>query len=505
MLKAVIYCRVSTKEQVHNLSLATQESQCRTYCGQQGFPVDRVFVEQGESAKTTNRPEFQKLLLYCREHRKQIGFVVVHSLSRFSRHVTDHHQIRALLMSFGIRLRSVTELIDETAAGKLMESMFAAVAEYDNQTKAERTVIGMRAAAEQGRWPFPPPVGYRVVSTSSQSHMEPDPERAPLIQMAFELFASGDHERIQVLRKVTASGLRTRNGKTVSPQTFSKILTNPIYVGRISVPKWGMNHAGSFAPIVSEETFQRVQSVLAGRGIIVGPYSKEHPDFPLRHFVRCSRCDRPLTASWSKGRSKKYAYYRCAGRECKFVNCAKLTMEESFIELLTRLQPKREYLRLFKAVVLDVWKTQQAEAIKLTEALRKKIELIKQSKNRLVDAFLHQGKIDQDTYQDQLDRLREEHALAEMELNEARIEELDIEAIVNFATSVLSDTSRFWIAAPLDQKRRFQKVLFPEGITFDGEEFGTAPTCLAFSYLREVSQPKVSLASRTGVEPVSPP
>lgn len=263
------------------------------------------------------------LLLYCRANRKRVSFVIVHSLSRFSRHVTDHHQIRALLSSFGIKLRSATEAIDETATGHFMESMFAAVAEYENKTKAERTVVGMMAAAEQGRWPFPPPLGYRVITTATQSQMEPDPERAQFVRMAFELFASGNYERTQVLRKITAGGLRTRKGKKVSPQTFSKILTNPIYAGRVSVPKWGVDRVGRFAPLISQETFHRVQAVLAGRRVITGPYSKEHPDFPLRHFVRCERCDKPLTASWSKGRSKKYAYYRCAHSECKYINSKK--------------------------------------------------------------------------------------------------------------------------------------------------------------------------------------
>jgi len=323
--------------------------------------------------------------------------------------------------------------------------------------------------------------------------------------MAFELFASGNYERTQVLKRVTASGLRTRKGKKVSPQTFSKILTNPIYTGRVSVPKWGVDHAGSFAPIISEETFRRVQAVLAGRCVTTGPYTKEHPDFPLRHFARCERCDKPLTASWSKGRSKKYAYYRCAQSECKYINSPKQKMEESFTELLTQLQPKSEYLSLFRAVVLDVWKDHHAEASKVTGALKRRIELIAQRKNRVVDAYLHEGKIDHRTYQDQLARLGEEHTLAEMELNEAKVDELDIEAVVNFATNAIGDASRFWSAATLDQKQRFQKISFPEGLRFDGERFGTAPTCLAFSYLREVSSPKSSLASRTGVEPVSPP
>ena len=54
----------------------------------------------------------------------------------------------------------------------------------------------------------------------------------------------------------------------------------------------------------------------------------------------------------------------------------------------------------------------------------------------MVDAYLHEGKIDRDTSQDQLARLREDHTLAEMELNAARVDELDIEAVVNFVTNV---------------------------------------------------------------------
>src|SRR5262252_7216158 len=229
MLKAVIYCRVSTKEQVQNLSLATQERQCLGYCEQQGLSVDRVFVDEGESAKTANRREFKNLIAYCRANRKSVGFVIVHSLSRFSRQVTDHHAVRALLNSFGIKLRSVTERIDETAAGRFMENMFAAVAEFDNESKAERTVIGMKTAAEKGRWPFPAPIGYLMVPSGFRAQMEPDPERAPLVRMAFELFATGRYEKTQVLKRITGSGLCTRTGKKLSAQTFNRLLSNPIY------------------------------------------------------------------------------------------------------------------------------------------------------------------------------------------------------------------------------------------------------------------------------------
>lgn len=48
---------------------------------------------------------------------------------------------------------------------------------------------------------------------------------------------------------------------------------------------------------------------------------------------------------------------------------------------------------------------------------------------------------------------------------------------MNFAIEAIGDASRFWLDANIDQKQRFQQVLFPEGLTFDGEKFGTAATC----------------------------
>ena len=80
LLRAVIYCSVSTKDQVQNLSLETQQRTCREFCSRQDWAVDRVFVEQGESAKTANRTELKNLLAYCREHKGRVHCVVVYAV-----------------------------------------------------------------------------------------------------------------------------------------------------------------------------------------------------------------------------------------------------------------------------------------------------------------------------------------------------------------------------------------------------------------------------------------
>ena len=92
-----------------------------------------------------------------------------------------------------------------------------------------------------------------------------------------------------------------------------------------------------------------------------------------------------------------------------------------------------------------------------------------------------------------------------MAVHEARIDELDIEATLSFAEHVLHDAARLWINANLEVKQRLQRALFPDGVTFNGKEFGTAATSSIFSLLPVAEAEKATLASPTGFEPVLPP
>ena len=175
-MRAIIYCRVSSEDQVKNLSLSTQEDACREYCKRNNLVVDTVFVEKGESAKTVDRTEFQKLLTYCREKKGRVNVLVVYALSRFARDKYDHFAIRALLHRFQITLRSVTEPIDESPTGKLMEGVLASFAQFDNDQRSERTKTGMQAAINIGRWTFQAPIGYlNVRDTNGNPTLALDP------------------------------------------------------------------------------------------------------------------------------------------------------------------------------------------------------------------------------------------------------------------------------------------------------------------------------------------
>src|SRR3954454_7629480 len=301
MVGAVIYVRVSTKEQTENLSLPTQLKACEEYCERQGFGVLARFREEGESAKTADRTELQRLLQFCRSNKGKVQFVVVFNITRFAREKYDHFALRALLKSLGISLRSATEPIDDTSTGKLMEGVLAAFAQFDNDVRSDRTRTGMRAALEQGRWTFVPPLGYLNAPKWSGKSLAPDPDRAPLVTRAFHDFATGRFTKEEVLDTVTRLGLRTRKGLALNPQSFGRMLTNRLYAGFIDVPEFGVSRRGDFDPLVSEDTFDRVHAISQERVPVKTPHKRDRADFPLKGLVRCATCGKTLTASWSKG------------------------------------------------------------------------------------------------------------------------------------------------------------------------------------------------------------
>ena len=503
MVGAVIYIRVSTKEQTENLSLSTQLKACEEYCERQGFEVLARFREEGESAKTADRTELQKPLQYCRTNKGRVQFVVVFNVTRFAREKYDHFALRAHLKSLGISLRSATEPIDDTSTGKLMEGVLAAFAQFDNDVRSDRTRAGMRAALELGRWTFLAPLGYMNAPRAMGKSLIPDPERAPLVRRAVQDFATGRFTKHEVRNAVIALGLKTRPGQPVPSQTFDGMLRKRVYIGQVDVPDYGVSTRGDFEPLVSEKVFYRVQAILDGRLEITAPRQRRDPDFPLRGYVRCEACGKPLTASWSKGRSDYYAYYHCRPG-CRAVNIAKTKLEDLFVEELGRLQPTPGFMRLVKDRVLNAWRELKGDAQQRIAEIERKQKTIRERLDRLDEAFLYERSIDIDTYDRHRDKLREELTLTQMDRHASELEEMDVEGILAFAERVLPSASNLWVQSSLNQKQRLQQLFFPDGVRFDGKRIvGTGTTLPVFNYLSSISDEKKDLVDQTGIEPVT--
>ena len=111
-MNGIIYCRVSSKEQIEGTSLESQELACRECARSKQVKLLRVFVGRGESAKFADRPELLELLEFCRKHKGSVQPLFIWKIDRLARNVSDFFGIKALLLKYGVRVVSVTEPID---------------------------------------------------------------------------------------------------------------------------------------------------------------------------------------------------------------------------------------------------------------------------------------------------------------------------------------------------------------------------------------------------------
>ncbi len=477
------------------------------YCERAGIEIDRIFRDEGESAKTANRTQLQAMLNYCahERQRRDIKAVVTYRVDRLARNVGDHAMIRASLLKIGIQIRSATETFDDSPAGMLSENMMAVIAQFDNDVRAARTVAGMKEGLSRGRWQWKAPIGYLKRDRNSQQSLVPDPVLAPLVRLAFERNASRMMPRHEVLEEVTLLGLVTCRGKPMSLQSFGYMLRNPLYMGRIVKKEWGIDCVGDFEPLVSAELFESVQVIARGRDGNGGSRCRDHPDFPLRRIIRCGRCGRPLTASWSRGRSRRYPYYRCPTKGCRAVSVRKEHLENEFVVQLGAHSVGPEVSRLFSAVVEDAWTVRTKETQSQQMRFASRISDLERKQDKLVDAYLDGRGIDQSTYEQQSRRFDLEKKDLQSQLDRARLPKIDLNQTVAFAASLLQDLPGCWNRLNWQQKPHFARAIYPNGLTFENGSIGTRQTSWLLTQICAEASGELDLVPPTGFEPVFPP
>ena len=514
--KAVIYIRVSSKEQLLGKSLEIQEAECRKYCQEMGFDVAEIFIEEGESAKYDDRTKLQELLQYCRNHKSEIGFLIIWKIDRLARNVSDYYNIRKTLAGYGVTIHSVTEKVINTddVAGEAMEAILAVWARIDNKIKSDRSRVNMRALLRSGIYPLSPPLGY--TSAQNKKHglkkRTPDPideKRFFTIQRGLKEFSTGVHTVKSLTMRFRELGLTSRTGKRIYPQMVDVMLTNIFYAGWLEDKHWipndlpdEKNVRGLHAPAITLEEFQKNQLIKAGRSVNAKPRSRANPDFPLRDFARCYECRGTLTGSWSRGHGGRYAYYHCKNRKCARYGKgnSKTDVEKSFVALLEKVTPTEVALTLFREIALDVWETNRKALNADGERHEKKIAEIKTQIAELI-AMRGRGLITDEQLLEGKQPLEEAKVIAQLALNETRIEEWDIEAAISYATQFMRDLPRQWLNYSLENKQRFQQMAFPEGVIYEKQKVcRTQKLGLIYELLQGVTTPNSDLVPSPRVE-----
>jgi DNA invertase Pin-like site-specific DNA recombinase len=459
---------VSTKEQVEEgNSLSTQEKICREYCLKNEYEITRVFIEQGESAKTAERTELQKLLRFCADKKNGVEAVIIYKLDRLSRNTDDYSQLRILLKSKGVEIKSTSEYFANTPVGRFMENTMSNIAQFDNDIRTERSTNGMRDATRDGRYVWMAPIGYDNIKIGGRSTIMKNKKMAPLIKKTFELLATSHHSMEDVRQIVMKEGLVNRKGKPITKGYFYHFIRNELYAGWII--KFGEKHKGTFEPIVSEEIFNLVQHVIKTKGRKHSLHITDRPEFPLRRFI-INEQGRKLTGSYSKGNGGTYPFYRFGGNGS---NHRKEKFETLFKAYVDEYSFNDEKLKKLKVLVKKhvINKTRDKE--KETERILKYIKELNEKQSGIIKKNL--DGIIPDTV------LKQQLAIIENELFEAnRLLAISPPRNINFKESFklvdefLRNPSKVWEKAKLPVKLQLQWFQFPSGLVFENNSFGTS-------------------------------
>lgn len=185
----------------------------------------------------------------------------------------------------------------------------------------------------------------------------------------------------------------------------------------------------------------------------------DHPDFPLRRFVRCGACDTPLTGSWSKGRSKHYPYYRCRQSGYNAVSIRKEQLEQKFVDLLCTLDAEKDLFDLLAEVVRDVWKKRRSTVKSKNVGELRRLEQLAARKTRLLEAYLYDQSIDEDTYSSENQRLEDEAIAATSKLQPEPVSSKALDESLLFAKSILEDIPGYWNQLETQLRPSFLRVV----------------------------------------------
>jgi site-specific DNA recombinase len=235
---AAIYARVSTARQAErDLSLPDQIAQCRAYCERQGWEIVEVFCEPGASALDDDRAVFQEMIYKATGPDRPFTFIVVYSLSRFSRDSLHSELYVRKLRKAGVELVSITQTVSSDPSGEMFRKLLNVFDEHQSRENAKHVHRAMCENARQGFWNGShPPFGYKTQIAERRGAKDKkvlviDDEEACVVREIFALAAGREGRPFGV--KAIACRLTERGspgGESVSQPAASTRSSPPRHI-----------------------------------------------------------------------------------------------------------------------------------------------------------------------------------------------------------------------------------------------------------------------------------
>ena len=339
--RAAIYARVSDKSQdgEDKTSISEQIVEMEAHCESRGLTIVSRYQEVGRGG-SKKRPEFQRMLAEARGGRFDV--IVCWKSDRLSRGVYPAAALMEVVEAHEIRLEAVMDAIDMKTFG-----LMAAIGKIELDNLRERSAMGKRGMAKQGRVPTGGlPYGYRIGADGRPEVIE---EHAEVVRRIFDMYIHEGMGSHSIAVRLTDEEVPTPTGKQLWFQSgVLHVLGNATYRGSWFYGKY--RHVATedgvkvheqprdrwieipIPQVIDEETWDRAQALKKHRST----RSKRNTKvlYLLQHLLKCGECGHSFHAksTWRRTNvrnGKKYRYdlpspnryYKCGGMHSLRLRC----------------------------------------------------------------------------------------------------------------------------------------------------------------------------------------
>ncbi|KPV45717.1 hypothetical protein AN477_00520 [Alicyclobacillus ferrooxydans] len=289
------------------------------------------FDQSGYYTRFLQRPAIERALHDARERRYDV--IVFKEISRISRDQAEHIEIVSRFTQYGVRMIAINDNLDSSRPETLdLLGIHSVMAELESKRISSRVSSGKKSLARRGQWTGEAPIGY-VVNKETKS-LEEDMTKSEIPRLIFRLYTEEGYGTLRIAAYLNERALFTKNGKPWSRVTVHRVLCNPAYRGdlvygrtrnqlkrkfdesgytkshgREKIPQqdW-IVVSGAHPALIDDKTFQKAQSILAGRSHN-NPRRSRHP---LTGILTCGRCGAGLICQMQRHDTKEYRYYSCS-------------------------------------------------------------------------------------------------------------------------------------------------------------------------------------------------
>ena len=467
ILPAVIFCRISSRDQELGVSIESQLASTYEYCKRKNLTVIKEYAIT-ESSVRGDRKQFKEMIATVKARKGKVA-IVVNCVDRLQRSYKDSPELDTLRRKGKIEVHFIKENLilhkDSSGMDIMFWNMSVLMASSYVLQLADNVKRSMRYNLSQGKWQHLAPLGYiNKQDKEGKSCIETDEARAKIIKKLFKEFATGLFTITDMTDKAKEYGLTQKKGTPVIRSTIHKILTNPFYYGFMAVEHGNKLIPHRYEKLVSQQLFDKCQSILRSRG--KKGIKKKTPfnpkEFAFRGLLTCGTCGCTITCEHHKKKSgKEFIYLKCH-HTCPTRPCNEPAVNEKVLfqqldeDIFQKITPER--VEAVNAEIGKIIKSLDSDYKNILAGLEKEKEKLESNKSKLLDLILDDV-ISKDEYEFKLSKINTELAIIQSKISEKPSDLTDKLKKLQHINRVLIHSNEILLGSKVCTKNAYLNIL----------------------------------------------